>query len=148
MNFIHVKEFYIKMIYNTIIYKVSAWYIPIKGGQPRRLMKTLFIIQSECLYIVVRIYRIILIYCLEREVDVLSIDIYFNKRITDFERRLMESGITELISSSNIAIAIYLYNRHLYRYLKEIYPKTGSTKTEWINKWLELDSSEDTIYKN
>ncbi len=62
--------------------------------------------QSECLYIVTGAYRIIPIHCLEREMDVLPIDIYLNKRIADFERRLVESGMTELISSSNIAITI------------------------------------------
>ncbi len=88
------------------------------------------------------------IYCLVREVDVLSIDIYLNKRITDFERRLVESGMTELISNSNTAIAIYLYNRHLYKHPKEIYSEVGLAKTEWANKWLESDLLEDAIYRD
>ncbi len=80
--------------------------------------------------------------------DIPSVNIYLNKRVANFERRLMESGMTKLISNSNIAIATYLYNRHPYRYLKETYPKIGPTKIEWANKWLESDSSEDTIYRD
>ncbi len=75
-------------------------------------------------------YRTTLIYCLKREMDVLSINIYLNKRIVDFERRLIESEMTEIINNFNIAIVTYLYNRHSYRYLKEIYLETGLTKVE------------------
>ncbi len=148
MNLVHIRELYIKVICNTIAYEVSAWYIPIKEGQPKGLTKALFTIQSEYLRIVTGIYRTTPIYCLEREVDVPSIDIYLNKRIADFERRLVESGITKLISNSNTAIATYLYNRHPYRYPKKVYPKAGPAKVEWTNKWLESDSSEDTVCKD
>ncbi len=88
------------------------------------------------------------IYCLKREIDILSIDIYLNKRIADFERRMIESRMTKLINSSNITIAIYLYNRYLYRYPKEIYLEIGPIKAEWANKWLESDLSENVIYRN
>ncbi len=80
--------------------------------------------------------------------DVPSIDIYLNKRVADFEKRLVESGMTELINNSNIAIAIYLYNRHLCRCPKEVYPKAGLAKVEWANKWLESDSSENTVCRD
>ncbi len=80
--------------------------------------------------------------------DVLSVNIYFNKKVADFEKRLVESGMTKLINNSNIAIAIYLYNRHLYRYLKEIYLEIGPTKAEWANKWLESDSLKDIICRD
>ncbi len=80
--------------------------------------------------------------------NILLIDIYFNKRIVDFERRLIESGMTKLINNSNITITTYLYNRHPYRYSKEIYSEIRPIKIEWTNKWLESDSSEDTIYRN
>ncbi len=93
-------------------------------------------------------YRTTLIYCLEREVDILPVNIYLNKRVADFERRLMKSGMTELISNFNAAIAIYLYNKHPYRHPKETYPETGPVKAEWANKWLESDLSEDTIYRD
>ncbi len=104
--------------------------------------------QSECLYIVIGVYRAMSIHCLKREVDVPPIDIYLNKRIVDFERRLVESEMTELINSSNIAIAIYLYNRYPCRCPKEAYPETGPAKTEWANKWLDSDFSEDTICRD
>ncbi len=148
MSLIYVRELYMKMICNTIVYRMSVWHISIKGGQLKGLAKALFIIQLEYLYIVIKTYRTIPIYCLKKEIDILLIDIYFNKRIADFERRLMESGMTELINNSNTTITIYLYNRHLYRHLKEAYPETGPTKTEWANKWLESDLSKDTIYKD
>ncbi len=56
--------------------------------------------------------------------------------------------MTELISSFNTAITIYLYNKHPYRYLKEAYPEAGPIKAEWVNKWLESDLSENPIYRN
>ncbi len=62
--------------------------------------------------------------------DIPSIDIYLNKKIVDFERRLMESGITKLISNSNIAITTYLYNKHPYKHPKEAYPEIEPTKAE------------------
>ncbi len=148
VSLVHARELYIKVICNTITYRVLVWYIPTKGGQPRGLAKALFTMQSECLYIVTGMYRATPIYCLERKVDILSIDIYFNKRVADFERRLMESGMAELISNSNIAIAIYLCNRYLCRCSKEVYPEIGPVKAEWANKWLKLDLSEDAIYRD
>ncbi len=80
--------------------------------------------------------------------DILSIDIYFNKRIADFEKRLVESGMTELINNSNTTITTYLYNRHPYRHLKEIYLEIGLAKAKWANKWLESDLLEDAIYRD
>ncbi len=80
--------------------------------------------------------------------DIPSVNIYLNKRVADFERRLVESEMTELISSFNTAITTYLYNRHPYRCPKETYLKTGPVKAEWANKWLESDLSEDTIYRD
>ncbi len=112
------------------------------------MAKALFTTQSECLCIVVGAYRAMPIYCLERKMNVPPVDIYLNKRIADFERRLVESGMTELISSSNAAIAIYLYNRHLYRHPKEAHPEAGPTKAEWANKWLESDLLEDTVRRD
>ncbi len=137
-----------KVICSTIVYRASVWHIPTKGGQPRGLTKALFTMQSECLCTVAGTYRTMPIHYLEREMDIPSVDIYLNKRVVDFEKRLVESGMTELISSSNTAIAIYLYNRHPYRYLKEAYLETGLAKAEWANKWLESDLSEDAIYKD
>ncbi len=80
--------------------------------------------------------------------DILSVDIYFNKRIADFEKRLIESGMIELINNSNAAIAIYLYNRYLYRCSKKVYLETGPAKAEWANKWLESDLSEDAVCRD
>ncbi len=74
------------------------------------------------------------IYYLKKKVDILSIDIYLNKRIVDFERKLIESEITKLINNSNTTITIYLYNKHPYRYLKKMHLEIESTKIEWINK--------------
>ncbi len=62
--------------------------------------------------------------------DVPLIDIYLNKKVADFETRLIESGMAKLINSFNTAIATYLYNRHPYKPLKETHPETGPTKAE------------------
>ncbi len=80
--------------------------------------------------------------------DIPSIDIYFNKRVADVERRLVESGMTELISSSIAAIAIYVYNRHLYRHPKAAPTETEPPPAEWANKWLESDLLEDTVRRD
>ncbi len=130
MSLVRARELYIKVICNVIVYRMSAWHMPIKGGQPRRLAKALLTTQSECLHTVTGIYKTTPIHYLKREMDVLSVDIYFNKKIADFERRLVKSGMTELINNSNTTITIYLYNRHPHRHLKETHPETRSTKVE------------------
>ncbi len=112
------------------------------------MTKALLTIQSECLYTVAGAYKAMPIYCLEREVDVPPVDIYLNKKVADFERKLVESGMTELISNSNTAITTYLHNRHPYRHPKEAYPELRLAKVEWANKWLESDISEDIIYRD
>ncbi len=84
-----------KVICNAIVYRISIKYIPTKGRQSKGLAKALFTIQSECLYIVIGIYRTTPIHCLKKKVDILSINIYLNKKIADFERRLVESEMTK-----------------------------------------------------
>jgi hypothetical protein len=58
------------------------------ADKPRGLAKALAKAQNRSLRIVVGAYKTALIRCLETEAWVPPLDLYLNKRLTDFEGRL------------------------------------------------------------
>ncbi len=55
--------------------------------EPKGLACSLVTIQNECLYVVTEAYKATPVHCLEIEMYIPLIDIYFNKQIADFESR-------------------------------------------------------------
>jgi hypothetical protein len=93
------REVYSKCIRSAIAYGASSFYTPTPTGgasKPKGPAKALSKAQNRSLWIVAGAYKSTPIRCLETETWVPPLDLYFNKRLADFEHRLqqpvLESG--------------------------------------------------------
>jgi hypothetical protein len=85
------REVYSKCIRSALAYGASSFHIPTgKGGKPatRGITQALGKAQNESLRIVARAFKSTPIRNLETETWVPPLDLYFNKRLADFEARL------------------------------------------------------------
>lgn len=90
------REVYSKCIRAAIAYSASSFHIPTKkGGEPatRGITKALAKEQNKSLRIVAGAFKATPIRNLETETWVPPLDLYFNKRLADFEARLQWSAL-------------------------------------------------------
>ena len=85
------REVYTKCIRSALAFGASCFYSPTSiGGQPQGIAKDLRKAQSRSLRIVAGAYKATPIRNLEAETWVPPLDLYFNRRLADFEDRLQE----------------------------------------------------------
>ena len=86
---IRAREVYTKCIHSAIAYGASSFHAPTPvGGKPRGIAASLSKAQNRSLRIVAGAYKATPIRSLETETWVPPLDLYLNKRLADFERRI------------------------------------------------------------
>jgi exonuclease III len=86
---IRAREVYTKCIRSAIAYGASSFHTPTPvGGKPRGIATSLTKAQNRSLRIVAGAYKATPIRSLETETWVPPLDLYLNKRVADFERRI------------------------------------------------------------
>jgi hypothetical protein len=92
--------------------------------------------QSQCLRAVAGAYRATPVRSLETETFVPPPDLYLNGRVAQFEGRIEESGMAQLIRDSCTTIARKLRNRRRHYTM----PQTHTNETtERVKRWLATD---------
>ena len=130
------KEIYTKVVRSAMVYGASAWHRP-AAARSRGIAKDLAPQQSRCLRTVAGAYKATPVRSLETETHVPPIDLYLNKAVADFERRLERTGMGEQIRRACGAIAGRLRRRG-YRAKpgsRGQLLETGVEKAEWAIRW-------------
>lgn len=93
------REVYTNVARSAIAYGASTYHTPAdhRKQTPRGITKQLATTQSSCLRVVAGVYRATPIRSLETETWVPPLDLYLNKRIADFQERLVSAGTSDLL---------------------------------------------------
>ena len=106
-SLIRSREIYTKVIRSALAYGTGVFHNPEQPTVAKKLETN----QNQALRRVLGAYRATPVRQLELEAYCPPLDIYFNKRLADFENRLTTSGMAALIRSSCASIAASLRNR-------------------------------------
>ncbi len=88
-SLVRARELYTKVVRSTLAFGVSAYHQPTPiEGKPRGLVVRLEKEQNGCLQVVAGAYKATPVRNLEVETLVPPLDLYFNKRLAEFEGRL------------------------------------------------------------
>ncbi|KAL2116079.1 hypothetical protein VTJ04DRAFT_10334 [Mycothermus thermophilus] len=91
---IRAREVYTKCIRNAIAYGASSFHAPTPpGGRPQGISQSLSRAQNRNLRVVTGAYRATPTYTLETEAWVPPLDLYLNKRLADFEKRIQQPDL-------------------------------------------------------
>jgi hypothetical protein len=123
------REIYTKVIRAAMAYGTGVTHDPKKAKVAKAMQKE----QNACLRVVLGAYKATPTRNLELETFCPPLDIYFNKRLADFEARLRESGMGEKIKQACNQVRAHLRNRRgRRRQCKEV-PWHGPWAEEWEN---------------
>jgi hypothetical protein len=144
------REVYTKVIRSAMAYGASAFHKATElGGRPQGTTRALLTEQTRCLRTVAGAYRATAARTLESELYIPPLDLYLNGRIAQFERRMQESGMGQLILESCTTVARFLYRRRLRRRQRgtnaETAPRYQNNTEDWAQRW--LIASEETHEK-
>ena len=127
------REVYTNVIRSAMAYGASAFHKATEqGGKRGSLRKE----QSQCLRAVAGVYRATPVRSLETETFVPPLDLYLSGRVAQFEGRIEESGMAQLIRDSCTTIARKLRNRRRHYAMPQVH--TNET-TERVKRWLATD---------
>ncbi|KAL2115566.1 hypothetical protein VTJ04DRAFT_9821 [Mycothermus thermophilus] len=91
---IRAREVYTKCIRSATAYGASSFHAPTPpGGRPQGISQSLSRAQNRNLRVVTGAYRAIPTYTLETEAWVPPLDLYLNKRLADFEKRIQQPDL-------------------------------------------------------
>jgi hypothetical protein len=148
------REVYTKVIRSAIAYGASAYHRP-SEGPPRGIVRKMLTEQSQGLRIVAGAYRATPIRQLETETSCPPLDLYLNKRVVDFERRIEANGTAEIVRNASTAIARCIRNRPNRRRRRQTittaqpepppHPEGMKRRMEWVNAWCPQDSNSNDI---
>ena len=123
-------------IRSAIAYSTGALHNP----QKPTLAKKLAPIQNRCLRKITGAYKDTPVENLEIEAFCPPLDLYFNKRVADFEDRLDRTGMRQQINTACAAIATALRKRRpRSRTINE--PGHRQWAQAWTQKWCPLDEN-------
>jgi hypothetical protein len=132
------REVYTKVIRSAIAYGATAFHkVTEPGGKAVGITGNLRTEQSQCLRTVAGAYRATPVRALETETFVPPLDLYLNGRVAQFERRIEESGMGQLIRDSCASIARKLRNRRRHYTMPQAH---NNETTERIKRWLATDA--------
>ena len=100
------REIYTKVIHSAMAYRAGVVYHP----QAPRVAKALAPIQNKALWKVLGVYKATLIRSLETEAYYPPLELYFNKRLADFEARLQRTGMAEKLVTTSTRVVTKLRN--------------------------------------
>jgi hypothetical protein len=104
------REIYTRVIRSALLYSAGVWHHPTEQRQ-KGVAKQLATNQAQCLETVSGTYRATPVQFVEVEAATLPLDLYFNRRVADFERRLEHSGKGDLVHSVCTRVAACLQRR-------------------------------------
>jgi hypothetical protein len=99
------REIYTKVIRSAIVYGAGIWHHPTEQ-KVKGIAQNLATTQSQCLCVVCGAYCATPVRFLEVETATLLLDLYLNKWVTDFERRLERTGKGDLIRAICNRVAV------------------------------------------
>jgi hypothetical protein len=141
-SLLRAREIYTKVIRSALSYGAGVWHYPTTQRQ-KGVAKQLATNQSQCLRIVSGAYRATPVRFLEVETATPPLDLYLNRRVADFERRLEHSGKGELIRSTCAGVAARLLRQRPRRQRnaadspdqRRLSLEYGAGRTQWANTW-------------
>jgi hypothetical protein len=145
------REIYTKVIRSAIAYGAGVWHHPTTDrvkGIARKLATT----QSQCLRVVAGAYRATPVRFLEAETATPPLDLYLNKWVADFERRLERTGKGELIQAvcNRVATRLQHCRQRRRRVAAETLPRPslefGTGRTAWAQVWTEDSTPEEILW--
>ena len=127
---------YVVAIRSAIAYGTGALHNP----QKPTLVKKLAPIQNRCLRKITEVYKDTPVENLEIEAFCPPLDLYFHKKVADFEERLDRTGMRQRINTACAAIATALRKRRpRSRTINE--PGHRQWAQSWIQQWSPLDEN-------
>ena len=154
-SLLRAREIYTKVIRSAIAYSAGIWHHPTEQkiqGIARNLATT----QSQCLRIVCGAYCATPVRFLEAETATPPLDLYLNKWVADFERRLERTGKGNLIRAicNQVAVRLQQCRQPQYRRRRtaaEPPPQPpsleyGEGRTSWAQTWSEGTAPEDILW--
>ena len=110
------REIYTKVIRSTLAYGASAFYTP--SENPTGITAKLLIEQTKSLRTILGAYKATPVRLLETEAAVPPLDLYFRKRVEDFEIRLAQLPVFQFIQKASKKVRDSLRKRRLkHRYI-------------------------------
>ena len=147
---LRAREIYTKVIRSAIAYGAGVWHHPTTNQRAKGIAKKLATAQSQCLRVVAGAYRATPVRFLEVETATPPLNLYLDKRVADFERRLECTGKGELIQAvcNRVATRLRQRRQRRHRATADTPPKTsleyGTGRTAWAQAWTE-DSTPEAI---
>ena len=131
------REVYAKVIRSAMAYGATAFHkVTEPGGNAVGIAGSLRKEQTQCLRTVAGAYRATPVRALETETFVPPLDLYLNGRVAQFEGRIEESGMGQLIRDSCATIARKLRNRRRHYTMPQ---EHNNETTERVKRWLATD---------
>jgi hypothetical protein len=150
---LRAREIYTKVIRSAIAYRAGVWHHPTTDQRVKGIARKLATTQSQCLRVVAGAYRATPVRFLEAETATPPLDLYLNKWVADFERRLERTGKGELIQAVCNRVATRLQHcrqRRRRRVAAETPPRPslefGAGRTAWAQVWTEDSTPEEILW--
>ena len=124
------REIYTKVIRSCIAYSAGAFHDP----ERPRFAKALACHQAQALRTVLGAYKATPIRSLELDAFCPPLDIYLNKRLADFERRMQLSGLDQELSRATARVEARLRTRRPRRDRRR---RLQGDHWEWAKAWTE-----------
>ncbi len=138
VSLVRARELYTKVVRSALAYGASAWHQPTEGGKIKGITSSLQAAQTRCLRSVAGAYRATPVHCLESELAVPPLDLYLNKRATDFNLRLEASGTAQLLSRFDDMLQRWLKRKSRRRSKSEPSARSlssGTTRDQMMSDW-------------
>ena len=152
-SLLRAREIYTKVIRSAIAYGAGVWHHP-SERRVKGIAGKLATIQSQCLRVVSGAYRATPVRLLEVETATPPIDLYLNKWVADFERRLERTGKGNLLRTICNRVATRLQQRRQRRQSRHQAEtprqrpslEYGEGRTTWAKEWSENAIPEDILW--
>jgi hypothetical protein len=153
-SLLRAREVYTKVIRSAVAYGAGIWHHPTQR-QAKGIARNLATTQSQCLRVASGAYKATPVRFLEVETATPPLDLYLNKWVADFERRLERTGKGGLLQSICNRVATRLQQRrqrHRRRRPAAEPPQPrpsleyGEGRTNWAKAWSEDSIPEDILW--
>jgi hypothetical protein len=145
-NLARAREVYTKVIRSALAYGAATYYTPIGNDKPTFITSSLRATRAKYLRIVAGAYRATPIRHLETETHVPPIDIYLNKRVAEFEKRLEATGKAQLIRNACARVRAQIRKGPgRPRKQQPDEPNSGQAKATWARQWTKDRSTDEAM---
>jgi hypothetical protein len=151
-SLLRAREIYTKVIRSAIAYGAGVWHHP-SERRVKGIASKLATMQSQCLRVVSGAYRATPVRLLEVETATPPIDLYLNKWVADFERRLERTGKGNLLRAICNRVATRLQQRRQRRQSRQAETQRqrpsleyGEGRATWAKEWTENAIPKDILW--